>query len=183
MLCRLKRFPVNIKIVISSILLLSIFSACMPNATIYYRPTVAIPSSHEKGNCVPIEKYVHFTIPTKKGAIRVRGYGNTFSTSDGNFIEAQYVIYGNWNEIKYAGDDFSATVTGSDQTLQPTDFYGEVYQFEHTRMFNSGCVFKKPAGKSFEFTFPVLLIDGEEITLPVLHIEKKLWVGLSPFNC
>jgi hypothetical protein len=27
------------------------------------------------------------------------------------------------------------------------------------------------------------VIDDEEIEFPTIHFERKVWVGISPFNC
>lgn len=38
-------------------------------------------------------------------------------------------------------------------------------------------------GKGFDLFLPPVVIDGHERHYPPIHFEKKVWVGLSPFNC
>jgi len=156
---------------------------CVPNATVYYKPTVDVESTHEKSHCVPTEKYVHFEIITKKQILKIRGYGNTYSTSDGEVAEGQLVIYGKWDEIKYENKEFYVLVPGINKKIKPIKTYGEVHNFDSYSSFNSGAIFPKQVGDSFDLIFPALIIDGEKIELPILHIKKTIWIGISPFNC
>lgn len=167
------------------ILIMIFMVGCLPNATTYYRPSVDIESVYEKGHCVPTEKYVHFKIKTKNQTLKIRGYGNTYSTSSGEFSEAQYVIIGVWNNISYKNDDYFIVGSDSNEKVKSQKIYEKV-NVSHTDsslMFNSSAVFPKQNGDGFDVYFPLLIIDGEEIELPVLHIEKKIWMGISPFNC
>lgn len=156
---------------------------CVPNATVYYKPTVDIQSTHEKSHCVPTEKYVHFNIKSKDRTFRVRGYSNTYSHSYGKGTEAQLVIYGKWNKIKYKNNNFYIAIPGTDKKIKPTKIYGEVHNQDGSSQFNSGAVFPKQDADKFDVIFPPLIIDGEEIELPVLHVKRTIWVGISPFNC
>lgn len=162
---------------------LIVMSGCLPNATMYYRPTVDVDSTHEKSHCVPIEKYVHFRINTAAQVLRVRGYGDSYSHSHAEGTEGQYVIYGNWKEIKYKNDDFYLAIPGSNDKIKPKKTYGERHNYEGYSMFNSGAVFPKQDSDSFDVVFPPLLVDGEEIELPILHVKRTIWAGISPFNC
>lgn len=164
-----------------SVLLISALVGCVPNATVYYRPTVDVDSVHEEAHCVPMEKYVHFNIILKGQTLKVRGYGNTYSSSEGT--EGQFVIYGEWHEIKYKDSGFYLVVPGSDVKINPIKTYGEVNKHEGYLMFNSGVVFPKQSSESFDIIFPPLIIDGEEVELPILHVKRTVWVGISPFNC
>jgi hypothetical protein len=65
----------------------------------------------------------------------------------------------------------------------PLKIYGEVHKHDGYSSFNSGAVFPKPNGDNFDINFPPIIIDGDEVTLPILHIKKTIWVGISPFNC
>lgn len=156
---------------------------CVPNATVYYKPTVDVESTHEKSHCVPTEKYVHFEISTKKQILKIRGHGTTYSTSDGEVAEGQFVIYGKWNDVKYENDKFYLIVPGINKKIKPLKTYGEVHNFDDYSSFNSGAIFPKQVGDSFDLVFPSLIIDGEKIDLPILHIKKTIWIGISPFNC
>lgn len=171
------------KILICVLLLASIVG-CLPNAEVYYRPSIDVESTHEKGNCVPTERYVYFNIKTKNQVLKVRGYGNTYTGSQGKLVsEGQYVIFGNWDEIKYKNEDYYIVGSDNDEKVKPQKIYGEVHVYDSYSSFNSGAVFIKQRGDNFEVFFPPLIIDGEEIELPVLHIEKTIWMGISPFNC
>lgn len=174
----------TIKILVG-VLLVGLLVGCVPNATTYYRPSVDLESTHEKGHCVPTEKYVHFKIKTKNQTLKIRGYGNTYSTYKGNFSEAQYVISGKWNNISYKNNDFIIVGSGNNQKVKSQKIYEKVNisHSDSSLMFNSSAVFPKQEGDSFDVYFPLLIIDGEEIKLPVLHIEKTIWMGISPFNC
>lgn len=158
-------------------------TGCLPNATMYYRPTVDVDSTHEKSHCVPTEKYVHFNINTKGQTLKVRGHGDSYSYSYAVGTEGQYVIYGTWKEIKYKNDDFYLVIPGSNNKIKPKKTYGERYDYDGYSMFNSGAVFSKQNSDSFDVTFPTLVVDGEEIELPILHVKKTIWTGISPFNC
>ena len=167
----------------SCILIFSFLVGCVPNATVYYRPTVDIESTHEKSHCVPTEKYVHFNIKTKGQILKIRGYGNTYSHSYGEGTEGQFVITGNWNEIKFKNEEFYIMVPNINEKVKPIKIYGEVHNFDGYSSFNSGAVFPKQNAGSFDVIFPSLIIDGEEIELPILHIKRTIWTGISPFNC
>ena len=165
------------------ILIFFILVGCAPNATRYYRPTVDVESTHEKSHCVPTEKYVYFNIKTKDQTLKVRGYGNTYSTSHGEVVEGQFVIYGNWNKIKYKDEEFYIMPPDINEKIKPIEIYGKVHDFDSYSSFNSGAVFPKQGGDSFDMIFPSLIIDGEEVELPILHIKRTIWIGISPFNC
>jgi len=171
---------IKLKICISIIFILV---GCVPNATVYYKPTVDVESTHEKSHCVPTEKYVHFNIKTKDQILKIRGYGNTYSSSEGEVVEGQLVIYGNWHEIKYQNDEFYMMVPGFKEKFKSLKIYGEVHDNDGYLSFNSGAIFSKHGVDSFDLIFPALLIDGEKIDLPILHIKKTIWIGISPFNC
>jgi len=149
----------------------------------YYRPTVDVDSTHEKSHCVPTEKYVHFNIQTKGGLLKVRGHGDSYSYSYAEGTEGQYVIYGTWREIGYKDDGFYLTISGSNEKIKPKKTYGEKYERDGNSMFNSGAVFPKQDSESFDVIFPPLVVDGEVVELPVLHVKKTIWAGISPFNC
>lgn len=172
----------NIKFRIG-ILIFFVLVGCVPNATVYYKPTVDVESTHEKSHCVPTEKYVHFNIKTKKQTLKVRGYGNTYPTSNGEVAEGQFVISGNWKEIKYKNEGFYITAPNINEKIKSIKIYGEVHDYDGYSSFNSGAVFPKKNGESFDIIFPTLIIDGEEVKLPILHIQRTIWIGISPFNC
>lgn len=156
---------------------------CFPNATVYYRPTVDVESTHEKSHCVPTEKYVHFTINTRGQALKVRGYGESYSLAHAEGTEAQYVISGTWKEIGYKNSDFRLSLPGRSDTIKPEKTYAERHDHDGYSTFNSGAVFPRQKAESFEVTFPTLVVDGEEIELPILRVRKTIWTGISPFNC
>lgn len=172
----------GIKFVTQALISISLIG-CAPNATVYYRPSVDIESVHEKSHCVPTEKYVYFNIKSKDRTFRVRGYSNTYSHSYSTGTEAQLVVTGKWKEIKYKNDDFYITIPGTDKKIKPTKTYGEIHQYNSDSQFNSGAVFPKQDADKFDVNFPPLIINGEEIKLPVLHVKRTIWVGISPFNC
>jgi hypothetical protein len=149
----------------------------------YYRPTVDVESTHEKSHCVPTEKYVHFNIKVKNKSFRVRGYGNTYSHSWGEGTEVQLVVQGKWDEIKYKNDYFYITSPERNEKVTPKKIYGKVHKHNGESSFNFGAVFPKQDEDRFDAFFPPLIIDGEEVELPVLHIKKTIWIGISPFNC
>ena len=155
----------------------------MPNATVYFKPTVDVESTHEQSHCVPTEKYVHFNIKAKNRTFNVRGYGNSYSHSYAEGTEGQYVISGIWKEIKYKNNDFYILIPGSNEKIKPKKVYGETHDYKDHSMFNSGAVFPRLDADSFDVIFPPLIIDGEEVELPVLHIKRTIWMGISPFNC
>jgi hypothetical protein len=165
------------------ILIFFVFVGCVPNATFYYKPAVDVESTHDKSHCVPTEKYVIFNIKTKDQTLKVRGYGNTYLTYHGEVSEGQFVIYGNWNEIKFKNEDFYIMTPDMSEKFKPIKIYGEVHDFDGYSSFNSGAVFPKQEGDSFDVIFPSLIIDGEEVKLPILHIKRTVWMGISPFNC
>lgn len=166
-----------------SILIFFVLVGCVPNATVYYKPTVDVESTHEKSHCVPTEKYVHFNIKTKNQTLKVRGYGNTYPTSKGEVAEGQFVISGKWNEIKYKNEDFYMMAPDINEKIKPTKIYGDVHDYDGYSSFNSGAVFSKQNGDSFDISFITLIIDGEDVKLPILHIKRTIWIGISPFNC
>lgn len=172
-----------IKLSIIAVISVLLASCAVPNATSYYRPTVDVKSSHIKGHCVPLERYVLFEINVKGKVYKFRGYGNTYSHKWGEGTEVQLIVDGNWNEIKYKNNEFYLIPKGGSKKIQPTKIYGEQNQHKDELSYNSGAVFPKVEEDAFDAYFPPLIIDGEEIELPVLHIKKTIWVGISPFNC
>lgn len=172
----------SIKRVISLFLLLAI-TACVPNATMYFRPTVDIESTHQQAHCVPVDRFVLFNLKVKEQTLKVRGYGDTWSHPHGSGTEGQYVIEGKWDDIRYKNDGFYLLVTGSDIKVRPTKISGQVHHYEGYSTFNASAVFPEQNAARFDIYFPPLLVDGVEVELPVLHLKKTLWTGISPFNC
>ena len=172
-----------IKLFIIAVISVLLASCVLPNATSYYRPTVDVKSSHVKGHCVPLERYVLFEINVKGKHYKFRGYGNTYSHNGGEGTEVQLIVEGTWNEIKYKNNEFYLIPKGGSKKIDPTKIYGEQHQYKDKQSFNSGAVFPKVGEDEFDAYFPQLIIDGEEIDLPVLHIKKTIWIGISPFNC
>ena len=175
----------RIKLTLWLFILISL-AGCLPNATVYYRPSVDVESTYEQGHCVPVDKYVFFNIKSKSQTLTVRGYGDTYTGKDGELVSSgQYVISGRWEEIRYKNDDFYITGENSGEKIKAVRIYGEVHDSytDSSLVFNSSAVFPKQEGDNFDIYFPMLIIDGEEIELPVLHIKKTIWMGMSPFNC
>lgn len=163
-------------------LLINILTGCVvPNATVYYRPTVDVNSTHEKSHCVPTEKYVHFNLKTKNQILKVRGYGSIYAY--GEKSEGQFIIKGKWNKIKYKNKNSYLIVPDTNKKIKPLKIYDELHNYDDYSSFNFSIVFPKPNTDRFDIVFPPLIIDDEEIKLPILHIEKKVWIGISPFNC
>jgi hypothetical protein len=162
---------------------LALIGGCLPNATIYFRPTVDIASTHEESRCVPTEKFVHFTVETGGSTLKVKGQGDSYSHPYAEGTEGQYVIVGNWKEIRLKSNDFDLRIPGSTESIKPNKTYGDASSYDGYSMFNLGAVFPKQSSDSFQVKFPVLIVDGEEVELPVLHVKKTVWAGISPFNC
>lgn len=162
---------------------LMLISGCVPNATFYYRPTVDVASSHEKSHCVPTEKTVHFTVDTRGSALKVRGQGDSYSHSYAAGTEGQYVIVGTWRDIALKNNDFQLLLPGRDHGIAPVKTYGDPSDHDGYSMFNLGAVFPLQSSDSFAVKFPTIIVDGEEVELPVLHVKKTVWAGISPFNC
>ena len=167
-------------------LILTLLMGCAPKAKVYYRSSVEIESTREKQHSEPTEKYVYFDMETKNKtlsirgyeipknqALKIRGHGETYSTSEGEFSEGQYVVFGNWRKIGYKNEDFFIAGSGNDEKVKSRNYYGEEHHLhEYNSYYKFGAVFPKQNGDNFDVFFPPLIIDGEEIQLPVLHIEK-----------
>jgi hypothetical protein len=162
---------------------LAFIGGCVPNATIYFRPTVEIASTHEKSHCVPTEKFVHFTVEAGGSTLKVKGQADSYSRSYAEGTEGQYVIVGNWKEIRLKSNDFVLRTPGSTESIKPNKTYGDASSYDGYSMFNLGAVFPKQTSDSFHVRFPTLIVDGDEVELPVLHAKKTVWAGISPFNC
>lgn len=170
-------------------------SGCTPNAVIYYRP--AAEGGHVLAkHCVPVESLLDLEIKTNHSNIIIRAWAD-----DGEYINQVYLGFsgGLWNNIKFTSTKFKVIDLDRNVVIEPLSIFAD--KDDGFTKLNTGlyAVPKKPLAKmpnfsvqirlpepmpeNFDLSIPLIIIDGNEIVLPNIQFQRKVWVGISPFNC
>lgn len=180
---------------ISYLLLLPLLTACLLNATTYYRPS-AERGRVTQNRCVPTESNIEFPVgPLNVGAYAVEGQRDVIATLTLPTQPAPNATgQPAWRSLRFSSGDFAirdldrntvhkalrVRAFRNDQSDSLTAPYhanpGRSYFWVDVYVPN-------PAPKNFELSSPPLVIDGQEWPIPVLRFERKTWAGISPFNC
>ena len=173
-----------------------LLQACvLPNAETYYYPS-AINGVVSSKSCVPTNSLLDFTAESDGSLLDARVYAH--NRKNNVFIYVGFRGYG-WKELQFSSLDFNLFEPESLERFQPsvisisdesgtTDLVaGKVYVNRSARPGVNGLSlwirFEEALPGKLTLHFPELLLDGKQVLLPVVTLEKKLWVGLSPFNC
>ena len=171
-------------------LALSILSAgCVPNATTYYGPSVDGGRVVTRGHCVPLPTDVLFqTGPLSIRARVMEGYRSTYiavrlganATPAGESAPA-------WRTFHFTADRFIVrdlerkTDTTFDGLMNPDR--AQPVTVPTTTPYWLEIHLPKPVPARFELISPAIVVDGREWPFPTISFARKLWVGISPFNC
>jgi hypothetical protein len=169
--------------------LAGLLAGCVPNATTYYGPSVDGGRVVTRGHCVPLPTDVLFRVGTLPVRARVmEGYRSTYiavrlgatSTPTGESRPA-------WRTFHFTADRFivrdlersaDTTFDGliNSDTEQPVTIPATSSYWLEVHL-------PKPVPARFELVSPPIVIDGREYRFPTIRFARKLWVGISPFNC
>lgn len=171
-----------------------VLEGCVPNAVTYYRPVVD-GGKVLKPHCVPTESIVEFNLPGANGHLHVRAWAD-----NGKRINQIALFFsGNaWREVRFASTHFQIrdleenTVAGA-SSIMAFKSDGKIKLITEPFLapperpglprFHVQVNSQRPLPKRFELLVPAVVIDGEEMSFPVIRFEQKLWLGISPFNC
>jgi hypothetical protein len=169
-----------------------ILAGCMPNPVSYYRPTVE-GGKLSTPHCVPTESLMDFTLGSRhRLPIRVLA-------DDGPHVRQVALFFkrGSWNRFHFVSADFRIRDLDKQVMIRPAA----------VRLFTekgieplTAAPFAVPATDKpvlihmqitlpgnmpdrFDVLSPDIVIDGEQIPFPVMHFERKTWMGISPMNC
>jgi len=178
--------------------LLSLFAllleGCVPNAVTYYRPVVD-GGKVLKSHCVPTESIIEFNLPNANGRLHVRAWAD-----NGKYVNQIALFFSGkaWSEIHFTSSDFrirdieensiiSASSVKAYKADSTVNLTAEPYKAPPDRpglpRFQVQINSHRPLPNNFELLSPTIVIDGEEMKLPVIRFEQNQLMGISPFNC
>lgn len=164
-------------------------TGCVPNATTYYGPSVTGGQVVVRGHCVPLPTDILFQVGTLPVRARVmEGYRSTYIAVRLGADSAPASEPGPaWRTFHFTASRFIVrdlqrrTETTFDGLMNPdrdqpvtapasAPYWLEIH-------------LPKPVPARFELVSPPLVVDGKELPFPTIGFARKLWVGISPFNC
>ncbi|MEJ2169256.1 MAG: hypothetical protein P8X90_27415 [Desulfobacterales bacterium] len=174
------------------LILLMTLSGCLPNAVTYYQPAVD-GGRLRATRCVPTKSLLDFTVRNSRAYMPIRTLAD-----NGPYVHqvALFFSKGSWETFHFTSTDFRIYDLDKKITIRPSSvrtFSENGFRpltTEHYSMKNGKLPVseiqitlteKLPA--NFELLSPSIVIDGEKIEFPAIHFERKVWVGISPFNC
>lgn len=176
-------------------ILASMLVGCVPNATTYYRPSLAggtVLASH----CVPTESNLVFQV----GPLWVHAVANqamngvivNLDLSSQSFRARQPLA--SWRTFHFNEGGFSVRDLDSGATTQ--NLQARVFRQDKSNTLSDpyrlqagqgsywvDVYLPNPPPERFLLLGPSIVIDGLEMQFPPLRFERKVWVGVSPFNC
>lgn len=163
---------------------------CVPNAAIYYRPSME--GGHILARrCVPTESIVEFGALPMQASV-IEGH-RAWEIALG--LRPMKTLQPTWQTFHFATSDFYVRdlVSGITTNSLPISVLRDDKSssaIEPYRMAGRGqglfTIYVELPGRPperFEFLLPPLLIDGKEVRFPPIRFERKVWTGISPFNC
>ena len=182
-------------LVLFSFLVLAL-SSCAPNAVTYYRPA-ANGGQVSAGHCIPVESLLNLEIKNTHKNIKISALA-----IDGKHINQVYIAFSGelWSNINFTSIDFKVIDLDRNITIEPISVFAEkhdgfaklnteLYTVPHRRAglkvtrFAVQIRLPDPMPKNFKVSIPSIAIDGDEIEIPTIRFERKVWVGISPLNC
>ncbi|ABM03709.1 hypothetical protein Ping_1939 [Psychromonas ingrahamii 37] len=170
-------------------------SGCVPNAVTYYRPAAEGGYVHAKG-FVPTVSLLDIVIGSPHQSVHIRAWAN-----DGEHKNIVYIGFSGcaWNNINFTSTDFKVIDLDNNIAINVLSVFANKhdsfkklntipYAAPHKTLpgmtrFSIDIQLPNPMPKKFELLSPLLIIDGEKITLPTIRFEQQVWVGISPLNC
>jgi hypothetical protein len=179
-----------------AVILLPNLVGCVPNTAIYYRPSAE--GGKVVSDCAGVPRRVELkigTLPFSVYATTTRGEG-VVSLSFG--LKPREVV--EFSSFSFSSDNFrirdlstnflrrpsSISVyrnDGSESVVAPYLFPEDTQSALLGAPFLISTHFPEGLPRDFELLSPSLILDGIERGFPVIHFERKPWVGISPFNC
>lgn len=171
-------------------LVLLLLTGCVPNATSYYRPSMEggrVLARH----CVPTESIVEF------GSLPMQASAN--DGSNALFISlslpSKRPAQSAWQTFHFAAPEFrvrnldsGVMIEGVSVRVLRDDSSDSVVDPYHppragSWLYSIDVKLPGPPPEKFELLIPPLMIDGREVRYPPIRFERKIWMGISPFNC
>jgi len=166
-------------------------AGCVPNAQVYYRPTVE-GGAVMKGHCVPLESGVDFLVGPVPVVTRV------LTTRNGDFVYLSIKRVPD-TEFHFKSARFSIREKGGrvlaepkleidrddrlDTVTAPFPQEAQPGARKVVATFRIYVPLPSPVPESFELNVPPLVVAGREYPFPAVGFERKVWMGISPFNC
>ena len=163
---------------------------CVPNALTYYHPSMdggQVLARH----CVPTESIIEFG-PLPIEASVIEGHNAWFAVLG---LPSKRPPKLSWQTFHFATSDFYIrdSLTGVTTDKLPisvlrddkSDTVREPYRPPSTKgwLFSIDVKLPGPPPERFELLLPPVVIDGKEVRFPPIRFERKIWMGVSPFNC
>lgn len=167
---------------------LPVLSSCVPNATTYYYPSADGGVVHAK-RCVPTESLLDINIEGNHESIQIRTYAHEAKLFD--FVYLGF-SRGAWERINFTSTDFKIIDLENNSTISDLSVFTlkhDGFSKLNTEPYAASDVnyvqvrLPEPMPEKFELIVPSVIVDGDKIKIPAIRFERKLWVGISPFNC
>ena len=168
---------------------------CAPYTVQYYRPAADGGIVRSKP-CIPTESLLDIIIRSTHGSINIRSWA-----ADEKNINTIYLGFSGkgWSRINFTSTDFKVIDLDSKLTINALSVFAHMHDgfkelntelyavpqknLTGTPWFSINIRLPDPMPNNFELSSPPLIIDGEKIKIPTIRFEKKVWVGVIPFNC
>ncbi|MCB1614680.1 MAG: hypothetical protein KDI30_01575, partial [Pseudomonadales bacterium] len=175
-------------------LLFAFLWSCVPNATVYFHPSVengVVTTPH----CVPAESIIDFQLGEGEHRLQVRALAD-----NGDTVHQVALFFGgnHWRSIHFFDTGFVIRDLESHVIITPSSLLAykvdsiepltvEPYLAPAGRpglsRFSVQINTAEPLPDNFELQSPPAVVDGEQIAFPPIRFERKVWAGISPFNC
>ena len=164
-----------------------LLTGCVPNATVYYRPSVdggKVVTAH----CVPTQSNIDFQV----GSLPIRARANE---GQNGTIVSLTPSASSWKTFHFTTTNFAVRNLDSGVTIRnllvrvmrhdKSDLITEPYhvQTEKGHYYWLDVYLPRPTPENFEILSPSIMLDDKEFKFPPIRFERKVWVGISPFNC
>ncbi len=183
---------------ISGCLFVLVFlQGCVPNATVYYQPSVE-GGKLQAGSCVPVKNRVAFVVGDSIfSSLPVSAYSNfsgkriNLSLSLGppawhkiHFLSERFVVYDVDNDKQYS--DITIAVNRDDNIESSSTPYPDYSKYKSPpryKYFDVHISVPDNNSETIELRVPPVIVNDVEVDFPIIRFHRKLWMGISPFNC
>ena len=169
---------------------LLVMTGCVPNTTVYYRPSMEggqILARH----CVPTKSIIEFgTLPLQVSLVEGN---NGWSVIMG--LPVKRPPHTSWQTFHFTSSNMQLRNLDNGElitlqqafVLRDDDSNSIITPYRPLRpgrwLFTVDMKLPTPPPNEFELLVPSMVIDGHEVHFPPIHFERKMWMGISPFNC
>lgn len=178
------------------VIMATLLCGCVPNAVTYYQPTVDGGILRE-AHCVPTKSLMDFTVTGGRADAQKSLPLSAFANNGSHVHQvALFLSPGAWQQFRFVSVDFriydrakkvslvpKAVRTFSDKGMSPLTTEPYVRQGGRPPISEIQVTLEDLLPDDFDLLVPPIVIDGEEVEFPVIHFERKVWMGISPFNC